>query len=133
MKKKIFIILIMWSLLWFDPNGLEIMTAAVLLLMFGSSFFKSDIKQFGFRFYAVQFLHVLVLHSYMAIYVLGNTVLMKLCDTSVSSEFIQAGMDLFKIMQNIYADFYNMVTIITVTVCVILTVVFLLKKKHEEA
>ncbi len=129
MRKKIYIILIMWLLLLVDFNGLQLMTAAVLIVMCNTSFFRGAVKQFLLGTYTIQLLHILVVKAYVAVYFAGNAALIMLCDTSVSSNVIQAGMNIFDSMWKIRPSYCLVINILTVVGYIVLSIMLFRKKQ----
>lgn len=133
MKKKIFFtILTLWLLLLFDLSGIALLLGYVV-------FRGSTCKWLSERFFVVQFVHVLMMKAYQALYVFITWLLYHLCDVSwFKSAWIETGMSGLDSMQEFYGTFSVALNWITVAVAVVFTVAYLVsmrkakKEKTEE-
>ena len=130
MKNKLFFtILTLWLLLLFDFSGIALLLGYVI-------FRGSTCKWLSERFFVVQFVHVLMMKAYQALYVFITWLLYHLCDVSwFKSAWIETGMSGLDFMHDFYAAFSVALNWITIAVAVVFTVVYLVsvgKEKHVE-
>jgi len=120
MEKKIFFaILTLWLLLLFDFSGIALLLGYVI-------FRGSTCKWLSERFFVVQFVHVLMMKAYQALYVFITWLLYHLCDVSwFKSAWIETGMSGLDSMHDFYATFSVGLNWITIAVAVVFTVVYL--------